>query len=130
MAYSPRDEESIIASIKNSDVVVNLIGKYYETKHLVPTRRADGSLSRINYSYEDVNVKIPETLARLSREAGVKSFIHMSALAADPESSSRWARTKAEGEAAVRQQFPEAVRTISFISIYFSSHIFLFTRTF
>ena len=35
-----------------SDIVVNLIGKYYETKHVVPTRREDGSLSRVNYSYE------------------------------------------------------------------------------
>lgn len=50
--FSPRDEESIIQSIKNSDVVINLIGKYYETKHLVPTRREDGSISRVNYSYE------------------------------------------------------------------------------
>jgi hypothetical protein len=126
MAYSPRDEESIVASIKNSDVVINLIGKHYETKHLVPTRRADGSLSRINYTYEDVNVTIPQTLARLSREAGVKSFIHMSALAADSASSSRWARTKAEGEVAVRKEFPEAVskyvccRTI-YPSLFYSS---------
>lgn len=57
--FSPRDDESILECIKNSDVVINLIGKHYETQHIVPTRRADGKLSRTNYSFEDVNVTIP-----------------------------------------------------------------------
>ena len=39
-----------------SDIVINLIGKHYETKHVVPTRRADGKISRINYTY-DVSVQ-------------------------------------------------------------------------
>ena len=32
---------SIRASMASSDVVVNLVGKHYETKHVVPTRRAN-----------------------------------------------------------------------------------------
>jgi NADH dehydrogenase (ubiquinone) 1 alpha subcomplex subunit 9 len=107
--FSPRDHDSIRKSMKESDVVINLIGKHYETKHIVPTRRANGQLSRINYGFEEVNVTIPRTLARLAREAGVPSFIHMSCLAADPESDSRFNRTKAEGEKAVREEFPSAV---------------------
>ena len=109
LPFSPRDEDSIRESLRSSDIVVNLIGKHYETKHVVPTRRADGKLSRVNYSFEDCHVTIPATLARIAREAGVKSFIHVSALSADVESTSRWSQSKSRGEVAVRQAFPEAV---------------------
>lgn len=109
MPFSPRDRESIYDAVKKSDVVINLIGKHYETKHIVPTRRADGSLSRVNYDFEEVNVTIPRILAEISKEAGVESFIHVSALSADLESKSKWSRTKAQGELAVREAFPEAV---------------------
>jgi NADH dehydrogenase (ubiquinone) 1 alpha subcomplex subunit 9 len=96
-------------SLQYSDVVINLVGKHYETKHIVPTRRADGSLSRTNYDFEEVHVTIAETIAELAKEAGVKSFIHVSALSADVNSKSKWCQTKARGEAAVRSKFPEAV---------------------
>ena len=109
MPFSPRDKQSIISSLKRSDVVINMIGKHYETKHFVPTRRENGKLSRINYDFEEVHVTIPETIATLAKEAGVKTFIHMSALSASPDSSSQWSRTKAKGEVAVRKAFPEAV---------------------
>jgi NADH dehydrogenase (ubiquinone) 1 alpha subcomplex subunit 9 len=109
MPFSPRDHQSIVDSVKNSDIVINMIGKYYETKHIVPTRRADGSISRINYSYEDVNVIIPQTIAKIAKENGVKAFIHMSALAASPDSASVWSQTKARGEAVVQKEFPGAV---------------------
>jgi NADH dehydrogenase (ubiquinone) 1 alpha subcomplex subunit 9 len=114
MPFSPRDEASIYEAVKNSDLVINLIGKDYETKHLVPTRRADGSISNTNYGFEDTLVTIPQTIARISREAGVKSFIHMSALSANPNSKSKWARCKARGEEVVRQEFSDAVR-VSFV---------------
>jgi hypothetical protein len=34
-------------------------GKYYETKHLVPSKKADGKLCRINYSFEDIHIDAP-----------------------------------------------------------------------
>ncbi|CAN0105693.1 unnamed protein product, partial [Phaeothamnion confervicola] len=52
--YHPDDEPSIRAAIADADVVVNLIGKYYETRHPVPTRRADGMLSNVISSFEKV----------------------------------------------------------------------------
>ena len=107
--FSPRDEESIVDSLKSSDTVINMIGKHYETKHLVPTRRANGKLSNINYNFDEVHVEIPRRLARLAREAGAETFIHMSALSADLESDSNWCRTKALGEIAVREEFPDAI---------------------
>lgn len=109
MPYSPRDEASIVASLENSDVVINMIGKHYETKHIVPTRRADGRLCRINYDFEETHVEIPRKIARLAKKNGVKTFIHLSALSADLESSSRWCQSKARGEIAVREEFPEAI---------------------
>ncbi|CAN0427263.1 unnamed protein product, partial [Ascophyllum nodosum] len=47
-------------------------------------------------------------LARAAKAQGVKNFVHVSALAVDLDSPSRWARTKAQGELAVREVFPEA----------------------
>jgi dTDP-4-dehydrorhamnose reductase len=96
--------------MRNSDVVVNFIGKHYETKHLVPTRRGDGSLSRVNFSFEDVHVTAAADLAELAKEAGVKTFIQISSVSADANSTSKWSRTKMAGEMAVREKFPEAVR--------------------
>ena len=109
MPFSPRDEASIRESMTNSDIVINLIGKHYETKHMVPTRRANGKLSRVNFDFDEVHETIPRTLARLAREAGVQSFVHVSALSADLESLSKWSRTKAKGEIAVRQDFSDAI---------------------
>lgn len=109
MPFSPRDEESIKESIRNSDIVINMIGKHYETKHLVPTRRENGELSRVNFSFHDTHVEIPRTLARLCKEAGVETFVHVSALAGDPNSESAWSRSKYEGELAVREEHPDAI---------------------
>ncbi|KAJ1439107.1 hypothetical protein B484DRAFT_444236 [Ochromonadaceae sp. CCMP2298] len=107
--FSGRDRESIYESVKNSDVVINMIGKHYETKHLVPTRREDGSLSRVNYSLQEVHVDIPRAIAEVCRDAGVQTFIHMSAMSADPDAKSHWSRTKAAGEAAVREVLPNSI---------------------
>lgn len=109
--------------MKFSNVVVNCIGKHYETKHVVPTRRENGKLSRINFDFEEVNVTIPRKLAKLAKQLGVKTFIHMSALSADLESQSVWSQTKARGEIAVREEFPEAVSLFSiFITDDFSKN--------
>lgn len=96
-----KDESSLRTAIAGSDVVVNLIGKHYETKHYVPLI--------VNASFEDVHVKGAETIARIAREEDVKHFVHLSSIAASPASSSLWAQTKAKGEELVAQQFPGAV---------------------
>lgn len=78
MPYSTRDLESVKKTMTHSDVVINLIGKHYETKHFVPTRRANGNISRVNYDLEEVHVTIPRMLAREAKLAGATAFIHMS----------------------------------------------------
>jgi NADH dehydrogenase len=47
-------------------------------------------------------------IAEAARGAGVSAFVHVSAIGADAESPVAYARTKAEGEAAVLAAFPQA----------------------
>ncbi len=108
--------------MKNSDVVINLIGKHFETKHAVPTRRSDSKLSRINYSFDEIHVDIPTAIAEIARDTGVKKLIHVSALSADVESKSRWSQSKALGEVSVRKAFPSAVSFKIFYKRMFYLH--------
>lgn len=67
--FDIRDEDSIRRCVKYSNIVVNLIGREYETK---------------NFTFEDVHVKGARTLARICKESGVERFIHLSCLNANP----------------------------------------------
>lgn len=98
--FSARDEDSVRNAVKNSNTVINLIGKHYETKHLFPWW--------VNNTLHDCHVKAAQTIAKVSANAGVERFMHVSALSADHNSRSVWNRTKAEGEDAVRAAFPTA----------------------
>uniref|UniRef100_A0A8C3AV50 NADH dehydrogenase [ubiquinone] 1 alpha subcomplex subunit 9, mitochondrial n=1 Tax=Cyclopterus lumpus TaxID=8103 RepID=A0A8C3AV50_CYCLU len=94
MEWDARNQDSIKRAVENSNVVINLVGREWETW---------------NYLYEDVFVTIPQQIAKASREAGVTKLIHMSHLNADIRSRSKYLRNKAVGETAVRDEFPEAV---------------------
>lgn len=98
--FSLRDDESIRKVIKYSNVVINLVGRDWETR---------------NYSFDDVHVEGARKLARLSRQAGVERFIHVSALNAskNPQGvivrgGSNFLKSKAKGEEAVLKEFPDA----------------------
>jgi len=95
------DEDSIRRAVARSSIVINLVGRQWETK---------------NFKYEDVNIEGPATLARISKEMGVKKFVHISSINAKetPDKcflpgGSRFLRTKFLGEQAVRAEFPEAI---------------------
>eukprot|EP00090_Calanus_glacialis_P006165 TRINITY_DN1483_c0_g1_i1.p1 TRINITY_DN1483_c0_g1~~TRINITY_DN1483_c0_g1_i1.p1 ORF type:complete len:443 (-),score=135.49 TRINITY_DN1483_c0_g1_i1:111-1397(-) len=95
-----KDEDSIRRAVSHSNIVINLIGRGVETS---------------NFSYEDVNITGPQTIARLCKEAGVKRLVHMSHINAreEPETAflpggSRFLKTKFMGELAVKSEFPEA----------------------
>jgi len=47
--------------------------------------------------------------AKAAKAAGAETLVHVSAIGADANSRSVYARSKAEGEAAVRDVFPDAV---------------------
>ena len=110
--YEGRDEASMEAAMEGCGVVINMVGKRYETKKLVPTDEKGAFKvggSRVNYSYEEVNVGVAERLAKAATKMGVPHFIHVSALAAaNPETASVWAKSKAAGEGAVKAAFPGA----------------------
>ncbi|XP_062050745.1 NADH dehydrogenase [ubiquinone] 1 alpha subcomplex subunit 9, mitochondrial [Lepus europaeus] len=93
LEWNGRDKDSIRRAVQHSNVVINLVGREWETR---------------NFDFEDVFVKIPQAIAQVSKEAGVEKFIHVSHLNADIKSSSRYLRNKAVGEKAVRDVFPEA----------------------
>jgi len=96
-----KDEDSIKKAMKYSDVVVNLIGREFETN---------------NFKFHDVNVAGPALLARCAREMGVDRFIHISSINASetpkklflPGGGSKWLKTKWQGEQAVLKEFPNA----------------------
>ena len=85
--------ESLQGKLDNSWAVVNLVGILFET-------------SRQNFS--TLHAQGAEKLAQLSKAAGVERFIHMSSISVDKAVNSKYARTKALGEKAVKAAFPEA----------------------
>lgn len=101
--YDLKDEDSIRKVIEGADVVINLQGKHYETKHFFPWI--------INYSFEDVHIKGAEKVARIAREENVKHFVHLSSVATEGEESgmSRWSLSKKRGEEVIKKEFPGAV---------------------
>eukprot|EP00924_Labyrinthula_sp_SR-Ha-C_P012058 augustus_masked-scaffold_26-processed-gene-3.10-mRNA-1 protein AED:0.10 eAED:0.10 QI:0/-1/0/1/-1/1/1/0/379 len=89
---------SLRKAMEDSDIVINLIGKTYETRYVFPWIK--------NWTFENVHVSLPKKIAQIAREMDVKHFIHMSSVAADEKSRSEWAKTKALGEKAVEEEFP------------------------
>ncbi|MGH0130899.1 UNVERIFIED_CONTAM: hypothetical protein FKN15_059620 [Acipenser sinensis] len=77
--WDARDKDSISRALAHSNVVINLVGREWETS---------------NYRFEDTHVNIPKEIARAAKEAGIEKFIHMSHLNADIRSSSKYLRTK------------------------------------
>src|SRR3546814_3815540 len=59
--------------------------------------------------FQAVQAEGAGTVAAAAAAAGVESLVHISAIGASADSASAYARSKAEGEAAIRAAFPEAV---------------------
>ncbi len=89
-----RDEASTRAVIAGADAVVNCVGILFESgKNKFDSVQAEGA----------------GRVARIAAEEGVERLVHVSAIGADAESESAYARTKAAGEKAVGDAFPDAV---------------------
>jgi uncharacterized protein YbjT (DUF2867 family) len=101
----------IAAAVAGADLVVNLVGILYE-----------GGRQR----FRNVHAEGAARIARAARSAGVESLVHVSAIGADPHAASLYARSKAEGEAAMRTEFPGA--TILRPSIMFGPEDHFFNR--
>ena len=105
------DPSSIAKVVEGSDAVVNLVGILH----------ASGK-----NSFEAVQATAPGLIAKAAAEAGATHMVHVSAIGADANSPSVYARTKAIGEAAVRDAFPTA--TILRPSIVFGPNDDFFNR--
>jgi uncharacterized protein YbjT (DUF2867 family) len=101
---------SVEAAVRDADVVINLVGVLFESG---------------KQTFEAVQAEGAFTVARAAAAAGAR-LIHVSALGADPDSSSLYARTKAAGEAAVLATVPDA--TIFRPSIMFGPEDDFFNR--
>src|SRR6266478_5744833 len=105
------DDVAVGAAIAGTDAVVNLVGILTETT---------------TQSYRAIHVEGARRVALAAQRHGVMRVIHMSALGVSPTSPAISDRTKAEGEQAVREVFPQA--TIVRPSLVFGEDDHFFSR--
>ena len=106
-----RDDDSVRAAAAGADAVVNCVGTF----------DAGGK-----NNFDAVQHEGAARIARIAAEEGVARLVHISAIGADAESASDYARSKALGEAAVQEAFPGAV--ILRPSVMFGSEDQFFNR--
>jgi NADH dehydrogenase len=89
-----RDDASVRQAMTGADAVVNCVGILNNAgKNTFAAVQAEGA----------------GRVARLAAEMGVATLVHLSAIGADAASASRYAQSKAAGEAAVLAAFPTAL---------------------
>jgi NADH dehydrogenase len=98
-------------AVEGADMVVNLVGILSEQ------RRGD---------FDRIHREGAATVAATASAAGVGRLVHVSAIGADPASPSQYAKTKGEGELAVRSAYPGA--TILRPSVVFGPEDQFFNR--
>ena len=81
--------DTVVRAVEGADAVVNLVGILA------------GDFGR-------VHVDGARTIAAAATTSGVEALVHVSAIGADATGASAYARSKGEGEAAVRDAFPRA----------------------
>lgn len=94
MQANLRYPASIADALDGVDAVVNLVGILHE---------------RGKQSFDAIHSQGVATLAEEARKAGVPALVHVSAIGADAQSTAKYARTKAAGEAVIREKIPDAV---------------------
>ncbi|WP_103257510.1 complex I NDUFA9 subunit family protein [Tabrizicola aquatica] len=94
VACNIRDDASVRAVIRGADAVVNCVG--------ILNRSGRNT-------FDSVQAEGAGRIARIAAAEGVATMVHLSAIGADAQSDSDYARSKAEGEAAVLAAFPQAV---------------------
>jgi len=88
------DKENLRTLIKNSDVVINLVGILYETK---------------KQKFEDIHAKFPDLLSKLCNELNIEKLVHISALGINETVSSQYIQSKLKGEKNILNNFNRSV---------------------
>jgi NADH dehydrogenase len=86
-------EQALARALAGSSAVVNLMGILYETRQ---------------QKFADIHGVLPGRIAKVAAAAGIGRMVHLSAIGADPDSTSAYARSKADGEKRVHEALPEA----------------------
>ena len=81
-------------AIKNSDIVINLIGILYQTR---------------KQKFYNIHSDIPEAVSKICSESDVKKFIHVSAIGANETSKSLYQKSKFQGEVKALKNFKNTV---------------------
>lgn len=89
VACDIRKRDQVAAAVRGSDAVVNLVGV-------------------LGGDFYGINVDGARNVAEAAHAEGAASLVHLSAIGVDPAAKSSYARTKGEGEEAVRAAFPGA----------------------
>ena len=92
--WSPNNFSELKKAIKNSDIVINLIGILYETR---------------KQKFYNIHTSIPEAVAKICNESDVKKFIHVSAIGASENSKSLYQKSKYQGEIKALENFKNTV---------------------
>ena len=106
-----RNPASIGRALDGAEACVNLVGILFESGR---------------QGFQTIQARGAEEAAKAAAQRGITRFVQMSALGADADSGSRYARTKAMGEAAVRAAIPSAV--VVRPSVVFGADDSLFNR--
>ena len=88
-----RDAASVARALDGAEAAINLVAVAYESGP---------------QTFQSTMIEGATTIAQAAAARGISTFIQMSALGADADSPSKYARAKAEGEAAVRGLIPSA----------------------
>lgn len=106
VVVNPHDESALARAFEGMDAVVNLVAILHQR------RRA---------SFQAINVDLPRKVAGACRASGVPRLLHMSALCASDSAPSEYLRSKARGEAAVREACGATALTIFRPSVIFGA---------
>ncbi len=106
-----RDEASVARALEGAEAAVNLVGLLYEWGR---------------QRFDAIHAEGAGRVARAATAAGVERLIQVSAIAAGPDALARYGRTKAAGEAAAREAYPQV--TIVRPSIVFGPEDQFFNR--
>ena len=88
MQANVRFPQSVIRAVDGADAVINLVGALFETGR---------------QTFDALHVGAPDIIGEACAAAGIDNLAHVSAIGADTNSESEYARTKAEGENILRE---------------------------